>query len=129
MRPSRVIVVALLTFAVLGCASSSAGTGVQRSTNRIVAEELTGLQFRTAYELIRALRPHWLQTRGASSLSRSEASEPVVYLDGTEMGRLSVLREVLASDVIEAEHLSASEATTRYGSDHAGGAILITTRH
>ncbi len=129
MKPSRASVVALLAFAVFGCASSSSSNGVQRSSNRIVAEEVQGLQFRTAYELIRALRPHWLQTRGVSSLSRSEASEPVVYLDGTEMGRLSVLREVLASDVIEAEHLSAGEATTRYGSDHAGGAILITTRH
>ena len=39
----------------------------------------------------------------------------------------SVLRELTIQDVLEIRYMNAMDATTRYGTDHDAGAILIST--
>jgi hypothetical protein len=82
----------------------------------------------SAYDLIAQLRPEYLRSRGATSISRPGAGTAVVYLDGTRYGDLQTLRSMSAEQIERVDYLNASEATTRFGTDNTGGAILITTK-
>ena len=50
------------------------------------------------------------------------------YVDGIARD-LKLLDMLDTEDVASMRFLNASDATTRYGIGHTGGAILITTRH
>ena len=70
----------------------------------------------------------FLRTRGATSLQDLTPVQAVVYLDGVRYGKLESLRTLNIDEIREIEFISAGDATTRYGTDHLGGAILIRTR-
>jgi hypothetical protein len=112
-----------LTFALVGCASGSGSRdGAPRgNSTRIVESELVSYQADDAYTAIQRLRPQWLRSRSGAA--------PVVIMDGTQhQVGLSVLRTIRASELQELRYLSASDATTRYGTGFDGGAILLTTK-
>ena len=51
-----------------------------------------------------------------------------VYINGVKAGIAAVsLREVLAEAVIDIVYLNASDATTRFGTGHDNGAIMVAT--
>lgn len=84
----------------------------------------------TVYEAVRALRPRWLQARNSGSL-RSLDPDPQtarVYIDGQLRGELNEMWNLLPTEVSEIRFMNASDATTRFGTNHVGGAIVITTR-
>ncbi len=117
---------AVLAVVVLSsaCASSSQPdrSRPRRNRNLITAEELSGLPVATAYEAVRRLRPAWLQTRGRSSL-------PVVFRNNSRWGGdPRSLESIRIDSVAEMRYLSASDATTRYGTGFTGGVILVVTR-
>jgi len=124
------LMIPVLVLAIAGCApAAGAGDGApRRQANRITTEEIRQAQTQNAYDMIRALRPAWLQTRGAQSITNPGAGQVVVYLDGTRAGGAETLRQIPALDVESAHYLSGPEAGSRFGLDHTGGAILITTR-
>lgn len=99
-----------------------------RESNQITAKELEGTQYQNALDLIQSTRPRWLQGRGPQSFTDRSAGAVVIYLDGTRIGGASTLRRIMANDMEAAEFLTASEAMSRYGMNHSGGAILIRTR-
>jgi hypothetical protein len=74
------------------------------------------------------MRPEYLRNRGTVSIKNNTQATAVVYVDGTKYGDLESLRNVSAEHIFRIDYLSASDATTRYGTDHVGGAILITTK-
>lgn len=53
---------------------------------------------------------------------------PVAYLDGTRLADLSALGGVPTASVVEVRYLPGSEATTRFGTGHIGGAVVVRTR-
>ena len=121
----------LLLLAVLlssGCASSGESSGFSRSRNLITAEELMEVPHSTVYEAVRALRPRWLQARSGASLRSPEPQTAMVYIDGQLRGGLGEMWNLLPTEVSEIRFMSASDATTRFGTNHIGGAIVITTR-
>jgi outer membrane receptor protein involved in Fe transport len=128
----RLLAVASLTLflAITGCAAAAGpGDGApRRQGKRISAEEIQQAQTQNSYDMIRSLRPAWLQRRGQQSLTNPGAGQVVVYLDGTRLGGAEALRQIPALDVESAQYLSGTEAGSRFGLDHTGGAILITTR-
>jgi len=94
----------------------------------ITGAELADIPAGTLYEAVQRLRPRWLQNRGISS-TRSMAPTPArVYLDNAPIGSPGSLRSISVTDVERIEFLSASDATTRFGTGHDGGAILVITR-
>ena len=127
MQARVYLLVAALACAGVGCAGNTAGDGTRRDANLITYEEVSETHFTNAYELINALRPNWLQARSQSIGTRS-AGLPVIYVDGSRMGTVEFLRQIPAGQVQTAQFLRAPEATSRYGSNHTGGAILIVTR-
>lgn len=131
----RTVLLALATASIgaaglaASCASSRGGqppTG--RSRNAIDAEELMAMPHSTLYEALRALRPRWLQARSSATLRDPEPQTARVYLDGQPFGGVNDLRMLLPDDVGEVRFLSASDATTRFGTNHFAGAIVVTTR-
>lgn len=129
--PKRTVVFLflLLVLAPVGCApaagtgsSASAAMGGRRASNRIDAAELESVSELDAYEAISRLRPAWLR-------AGSRGSMPEVILDGSpQRGGLDVLRSLRAADVSGLELMSASDATTRFGTGYTNGAIVATTK-
>ncbi len=120
-----VLALGLLLLAISACATSGGSSGPRRDANLITAEELTEYGTFTARDVIRRLRPRWLQSRGAGT---GGPQTPQVILDGSRLGGLDRLNSIQVSDVTEMRYLSASDATMRFGTNFPGGAIEITTR-
>jgi len=137
IRPSRrrlagaALAVALL--ALPGCASGGgaadgAGGSTSRSTRSpITREEIGDRSGLDLYEIVRQLRPSWLQSRGQATPTGGVRQVQVV-VDGTlQPGGVGVLRTLRGAQVQELRHLSGQDATTRYGLDVEGGVIVVTT--
>ncbi len=128
----RVIIAITLSLMIAGCGSGPAPTSGLGYRNRTILtleeirESRTGES--TAFELIQKMRPEYLRSRGASSLRDTTPATAVVYVDDIRYGELESLRTMSADQVFQIRYLSASDATTRFGTDHLGGAILITTK-
>ena len=121
-----------LTLAACGSvrpASSSAGF-VGDKRNIITYEEIKATKTPgwSAWDLIAQTRPNFLRSRGATSLRDPTPVRAVIYLDGVMYGKLESLRSLNVEEIREIEFISAGDATTRFGTDHLGGAILIRTR-
>lgn len=120
---SRTVVVclAMAALGLGGCATStSGGGGGGGNRNLIGSEELQEVLDLNAYEAVRRLRPAWLRSRTTDG--------PSVYVDGMRGGGMDDLRTLDTADIQEIRFLSASDATTRFGTNNVDGAILVTTR-
>ena len=83
----------------------------------------------SVYEAVQRLRSRFLQSRGSNSLSLSSAGGPAVWVDGTLMGGLEWLHDLLPREVVTIiRRLSAWDAATTYGSRFTNGVIVVTTR-
>jgi hypothetical protein len=117
-------------------ATTSSGAGPRSNRNVITAEEIQAARRpgSTAWELISALRPLYLTSRGITSLGNassgvgSVSAVAIVHLDGSRYGDLQSLKDLNADTVHHVQYMNAADATTRYGTDHSGGVILIYTR-
>ena len=127
----RIAAAGLLMFAI---ACSSANASLQTtpgSTRNVIGfEEIETRRTAgwTAWDLISSLRPNFLNSRGPTSLQRGVTTYPVVYLDGSRYGDIQTLKTISADSIRMVEYLSAGDATTRFGTDNASGAILLVTR-
>lgn len=120
---SRMTVVFAMALAlgVAGCASSGTSSRPEGATNnRIVEAELEPLGQISPLRAIERLRPRWLRSRSGSN--------PVLHVDGSRRGSLQDLESYQISEIEQMEFMSASDATTRFGTGYDGGAILVTTR-
>jgi hypothetical protein len=107
-----------------GCSSATQdveGAPVS-SANVITRQQIVESNVRTAYEVVRKLQPSWLRkrSRGAGT------PDPVrVYVDGANRGEVDQLRLMDAATVGEMRYLNSADATTRFGTGHTSGAILV----
>ena len=128
MRVRRYLVLsALVLIVACGGSTGTAGGGARPSQDLITADEIQAQHFANTYDLINALRPNWLRPRSASFGSSGQAGV-MVYVDGNRLGSANYLRQIAAGQIQSARYLSGPEATTRYGTNHASGAILITSK-
>ena len=108
----------------MGAAACASGGGTPRppgaTTNRIVQAELEQLPQMNALQAIERLRNNWLRTRSGDA--------PQLYVDGARRSSLSDLQAILSTEIETMQYMSAGDATNRYGTGHAGGAILVTLR-
>lgn len=115
----------VLLFAACGTATRATGGG---DRNVITAEEIASTRVSNAYEAVQRLRPEFLRSRGPVSIQNPDAGLPVVYVDGVRFGDLTQLRNIAATTVQSIEFVSASDATTRWGTGHAGGVLAVKTK-
>lgn len=82
-----------------------------------------------AYELLRQVRPNWLRGRGSPDLRGSAPVLPVVYVGQSRYGSVETLRGISRTSLQQMRYIDAPTATTRYGSGHSGGIIMVTIRN
>lgn len=125
------IATAALGFLLAACASSGASPGAATSNPDLVTgSELAAVSGGSAYDLVRQLRPRWLQANAPGSLSGMRLQVTLVYLDGNKLGGLEALRSINANGIKSMQWLDAVRAATILtdpGSDPIAGAILIVT--
>lgn len=144
-RAPAVPSLALLLLLVVAC-GGGAGTAPGNTTDAPAGAEETqvrsyppdeisraeiderGANAHTAMQFLRRFRPAWLRSRGSNSLTAAGAMYPVVYIDNIRRpGGLSALFQVPLSEVREMEFIGPADATTRWGTGHQSGVILIVT--
>lgn len=113
----------------LACGSTQATTrgrtmfaGQSRAV--LTEGEIGGASARTALDVIRRLRPEYLAFTRRNGLG----DEVAVYVDGIRLGTVEALGNISATNVREVRRLDARDATTRFGTGHTAGAILILTK-
>ncbi len=137
MRRTLSIATALAVFS-LTAACASSGTSASRvsesSPDRITAAEIEATQgASTALDLVRRLRPRWLQSGGVASIGGGQVTGLVllVYLDGNRLGTADALRTLSAGGIKGMQYYDAVRAATvlrDVGSEGISGAIVINTR-
>jgi hypothetical protein len=121
-------ILVLAMVAPLGCATPRSGTKPSSDRNLLLSGEIERTSAVNAYDAVRQRRPEWLRRRGRSSIQNATADVLVIYLDGARLGSPQTLRSIAAGSILEIRHLDGPDATTRFGTGHAGGALLIRTR-
>ena len=121
-------ILVLAMVGALGCATPRSGAKPSSERDLLLAEEIERTSAASAYDAVRQLRPEWLRRRGRSSIQNPGAEVLVIYLDGTRLGTVRTLGSIAVGSILEIRHLDATEATTRFGTGHAGGALLIRTK-
>ena len=130
MMQRVIVMAALMIVAACGSAPQSVVTGAPGHRDSLFEAEIDTYRApgMTAYDLIQHLRPEYLRNRGANSLRNVTPPTAVVYLDNSKYGDLESLKSINSDMIRQVQYLSANSAQTRFGMDHTGGAILITTK-
>ena len=134
----RNYLVGAIALAVFGCGGGGAGTSAQPATARtrgaanvITEAEINSGAYQNALEAVQNLRPSMLIPRGVGSdaTGLSAATIPIIiYMDDVRLGEPSSLTNIPANRVKEIRFMNARDATTRYGTGHSSGVIVVTTK-
>ena len=142
---------ALATGAVTIAPGGAAAQDKPKSKDRnlITREEIEASSKKDGdiYQLIRALRPHFLNApRGVRSMGMtgtsvsgagrgqtmetrtggaSAAPTPLVYLNGLRGGELESLKQIMAMDVREVRYYEPAKAEDEFGPGHDGGVVAV----
>lgn len=108
---------------------------------RIAREEVADTRMGTAFDVVQALRPNWLRTRGSDIMRVGmvqtlkgpvpgvvDESPVMLYVDGRLAGEVELLRSIPHGDIDHIEYYDAAEAQQRWGIGHPQGAIHVITR-
>ena len=120
LRLGQVCLILGLASVPAGCAGASGGRGnssASSSPNVLTAEQIRETDAVALYDALLELRPIWLRGRGQSG--------PVVYIYGLRRGPVGTLYGIAANQVVRVEFMSGLDATTRYGTGHSGGVLLV----
>ncbi len=117
----------IMVFMLFSCATSEQRKGSKSSGRYLIsAEEIAQTTAKNAYEAIQLLRPNLLKYRGTRG--RSVPIEPVVYVDNLRYGGMGSLSDISSVTIAQIQYLKATDATTRFGTNHMGGAFVVTTK-
>jgi hypothetical protein len=133
---ARVVLAAAAALMTLSCATTGSGSNGLRPKSRtqdIIAEaEITASasEAANALQIIEKLRPQMLRSRGVGSPTdvTGESARPKVYVDNVAYGDIGTLTNVTANQIKEIQFINSRDATTKWGTGHMGGVILVTTR-
>ena|SRR5215207_1505283 len=117
----------------MGCAASRSSTPVS-DPDIITTDQVVRSKATNAYDLIASIRPQMFTAHGAvttrgqqPSTAGRQALPVVVYVDNVKVGAVAELKTLGTLDVREIRYLSPRVATDRWGENHAGGVIFVTT--
>jgi len=123
----------LVSVLVVLLIATSCAAGTQRASERsrssrdpITIEEIQSAStLANAYEIVQRLRARWLRPRGPASF---QGTAPViVFIDNVHSGTVEFLYSIPVEIVTEIRFFDASDATNRWGTGLAGGAIEVIT--
>ena len=108
-------------------AALTAAAAPRGSANVIIEAEIPASGAQNALEVIQRVRPSMLRARNGT-VDETGVMDIVIYVDNVKAGDRQALTAVPAANVREIRLLNASDATTRFGTGHPLGAILVTTK-
>lgn len=112
-----------------GCVKAGSAPARFGGSDVITFEEVRETSANDAYQVVQLLRPRWLRPRAAPSLTNVRGGYARIYVDNVPLdGGTRELRTVPVGDIREIRYISPADATTRFGTGHAGGAIMVLTR-
>lgn len=130
MRSTLVCALGLL---LVACGGGGSGTASQptnaprsvRGPSDLIteAEINAGTNYQNALEAVQYLRPQMLRPRSGAG-----AQAVVLYVDDVRMNDMNGLSTVPTNRVKEIRFINARDATTRWGTGHDSGVILVTTK-
>ncbi|MEX2584171.1 MAG: hypothetical protein WD766_12910 [Gemmatimonadota bacterium] len=130
-RMNQTIAASFMSIAlvILISAPASAQTRDRIPTNPdvITAAEIPEGRYASAFEVVRGMRPGWLRPR-ANYTPSSSSSPMMVLVDNVQRGTVETLESINPDEIERIEWVDASTATQRWGTGHALGAIVVTTR-
>jgi hypothetical protein len=116
-----------------GCAATRTTTP-KTDPDVITADQIARSKATNAYDLIATISPKMFTAHGAATTRGNQpptegrqALPVVVYIDNVKVGPIDELKAVSKIDVREIRYLSPRVATDRWGENHAGGVIYVTT--
>lgn len=122
-----VLAVAVLAL-IPACAATGSG-GERQSRDVLTRTQLDDVDHLSAFDAVRRYRPLWLRTeRGQDSFMTQGRRGLRVYVDRVFFGGVASLHDLDVRNIEEIRFLDKRKATTEFGTDHAEGAILISTR-
>lgn len=138
-------VAALAPALLVGCASKPAG-GVtpaaapaagpaaapsvaarpRQDQQLITRDVIVGTQYTNLYDVVLAMRPNWLRTRGANDSAKADVLQ--VYLDNQRVGGAEELRNIAPSSVLSVRYYDPIASASRWGIGHSAGVIFVLTQ-
>ena len=100
----------------------------RNDANVITRAEIMRGEMPSAYDVILYARRQWVRGRGVMTLGEWRADAPIVYLENVRYGTCETLKDIRSDDVAEMRFVDAQDATTRFGTGHTAGVILVTLR-
>jgi hypothetical protein len=121
-----VILIASTTGLVVGCAGATTqGRSGQGDGTTLTQTELASTNANNLYDALAKLRPEWLSSRGATSVTDATPTGVDVYMNGTFLGKAEYLRDVRLQDVTKVTYWNAGQAAARFGMGHPRGVLEI----
>ena len=133
-RRSRVVATTLVAclIATTSCALHHSDPTAGAGRTWITEAEIDSLHAPNAYEIIKRLRPQFLQSHGPVTLDARQpvmTALPNVYVDNQFYGDATVLRDISATAIATITFYNAAEAQYAFGRGNASGVIGIVTKH
>lgn len=108
-RPDHIVMVSSANRSVLGLA------------------EFLDLPVENAYDIVRQLRPEWLNSRPPTVFGQTGPQTVPVYLDDFRYGEIESLRGIHLQTISSIRFVPPSIATARWGTGHVAGVIQVIT--
>ena len=119
----------LMLFVLLAAAcSSTGGGGGGGNPDLITREQIEQMPEGSAYTIIQRFRSSWLRARQPATLGNASPAYAEVFVDEMRYGDISSLNRIGSSNIESIQYISATDATTRYGTGYMGGIIRVNTR-
>jgi len=115
----------LVSMASCGPYRRSRGGG---TSDLILRSEILQVPDRSAFHLIRLLRPRWLSARIQATPQNPTPAYAHIYVDNLEYGPLESLYDLSSNMIDRINFIGSLDATTLYGTGFMGGVIHVRTR-
>ena len=126
VRLARTSALALLALLTAAC-SSTGGSSGGGNPDLITREQVDMLPEGTAFTVIQRFRSSWLRARTQGSFGSTEPAYAMVFVDEMRYGDINSLTRISSTEIESIQYISATDATTRYGTGYMGGIIRINT--
>jgi hypothetical protein len=123
----RASVFTLFVLLAAAC-SATGGSGGGGSPNLITREQVELLPEGTAFTVIQRFRSGWLRPRTQATFGNSNPAYAEVFVDEMHYGDINSLSRISSNQIETIQYISATDATTRYGTGYMGGIIRVNTR-
>ena len=133
MRWRSILTLGIVVSFAAGCAATHSAIPVT-DPDVITTDQIAKSKATNAYDVIATISPKMFIAHGAATTRGDQPSTPgrqalpvVVYIDNVKVGPVDELKTLGKVDVREIRYLSPRVATDRWGQNHAGGVIFVTT--